>query len=71
MDLEEFKDNLQQAAIESGDMKMTRAEALEKGLCTICGEPARAKCYSAAGLREYAISGSCEKCFDAMFAEED
>jgi len=70
MNLSEFKDALQKQAIEDGEMKMTRDEAMSKGLCTICGEPALAKCYSEAGRCEYFISGSCERCFDKMFAEE-
>ena len=71
MNLQDFKDSLEQSAIGAGEMKMSRSEALNKGLCLICGEPALPKCYSDAGRREYAISGSCERCFDAMFADED
>lgn len=39
----------------------------DKGLCIDCGEPAIPKCYSAAGRKEYAISGLCEVCYDNMF----
>jgi len=42
-------------------------EAFDKGLCVNCLEPAIPKCYSGAGLREYEISGLCEKCFDDLF----
>ena len=49
---------------------MTQAEALAKGICLECKEPALPKCYSDAGRKEYRISGFCEKCFDGMFADE-
>jgi hypothetical protein len=70
MNLENFKDALEQEALKAGELKMTRQEAMGKGLCIVCGEPARPKCYSTAGLGEYGISGTCEKCFDAMFEDE-
>lgn len=47
------------------------ATAQAEGLCVGCGEPALPKCYSEAGVREYRISGQCEPCFDAMFADPD
>jgi len=49
---------------------ISRSEAWEKGICIECKELALPKCYSPAGKREYGISGMCEKCFDALFAEE-
>lgn len=64
--LQDFKDNLSRMAT-----GMTRDEAHSKGICIECKEPAKAKCYSIAGLREYQISGMCEKCFDALFAEPE
>lgn len=66
MELQAFKDALSVAAT-----GQTAAQAQEKGLCIQCKEPALPKCYSDAGIREYHISGMCEKCFDNMFAEED
>jgi hypothetical protein len=48
-----------------------KEKAKEQGLCVICGKPALDNCYSEAGVREYQISGTCEKCFDEMFQEED
>lgn len=45
---------------------MTKAEALKSGICIQCKEPAIPKCYSAAGEREYKISGLCEVCFDEI-----
>jgi hypothetical protein len=39
--------------------------------CIECGEDAYANCYSEAGRREVDISGLCEKCFDALFREEE
>jgi hypothetical protein len=65
-DLQQFKDQLSRYAC-----GMTVAEAHAKGICIECKEPALPKCYSEAGRGEYQISGTCEKCFDAMFAEED
>jgi len=43
--------------------------AQSKGLCVICEEPAT--WYSEAGRREYWLSGTCEPCFDRMFAEPE
>lgn len=40
-------------------------------LCVKCARPALEHCYSDAGRKEYGISGLCEECFDAMFAEPD
>jgi len=58
--------------------KMTKAvygqtldEALDTQLCIKCKEPAIAKCYSPAGIKEYNLSGLCEECFDAIMAEND
>jgi hypothetical protein len=48
---------------------MTKDEAVAKGICIDCKEPALAKCYSDAGRREYRISGLCEKCFDSITAD--
>lgn len=47
------------------------ATARAQGKCVICGEDAAPKIYSEAGRREYQISGSCEVCFDEMFAEPE
>ena len=41
-------------------------EALKKGICIQCKEPAIPKCYSEAGVKEFSISGLCEKCFDEI-----
>lgn len=49
----------------------TIQEANDAGTCISCKLPALERCYSAAGKREFFISGLCEKCFDAMFEEED
>ena len=43
------------------------AEAQAQGVCIICEQPPTF--YSEAGKREYRISGTCEPCFDRMFAE--
>jgi len=45
---------------------MTKAEAIKKGVCIDCKKPAMSGCYSDAGVREYQISGLCEKCFDQI-----
>lgn len=58
-DLQQFKDNLTITLY-----KMTRLEALNKGICIQCHKEALPKCYSEAGRKEYRISGLCEKCFD-------
>lgn len=46
-------------------------EAISKGICLQCQELALPKCYSELGIKEYYISGTCEKCFDEMFKEVD
>ena len=59
--LEKFKDNL------AFDIYgMTKSEAIKKGICIQCKEPAIPKCYSNAGIKEYKISGLCEKCFNEI-----
>jgi DNA-directed RNA polymerase subunit RPC12/RpoP len=65
--LENLKDEL------SRDLyHMTREEAWAKGVCIQCKEPAQAKCYSEAGLREYyQISALCGRCFDTITREEE
>lgn len=45
---------------------MSPTEARNKGICIQCGQPARPRCYSAAGWREYQISALCEQCFDEI-----
>jgi len=45
---------------------ISKSEAHSTGICIQCRQPAVPNCYSAAGRREYAISGLCEKCFDEI-----
>lgn len=63
--LTEFKDELAEQLY-----SMTKDQAVRKGICINCKEYALSKCYSAAGRREYYISGLCEECFDNIFNEE-
>ena len=66
MQLQSLKDRL------ANDLfGMTKAEAVEQGICIDCKEPALPNCYSDAGVREYYISGMCEECFDNMFKEDN
>lgn len=44
----------------------TVTEAHETDCCIKCKEPALEKCYSAAGKKEFRISGLCELCFDEI-----
>lgn len=60
--LDKFKDNLAKQLY-----GMTKAEAIEKGICIDCRKPAKPKCHTVAGNKEYFISGLCEECSDAMF----
>lgn len=45
-------------------------EAISKGKCLMCKRDASQHIYSAAGQREYRISGTCEECFDEMFQDD-
>jgi hypothetical protein len=42
-------------------------KAKEIGICIDCREPALDKCYSLESVKEYYISGLCEKCYDKIF----
>lgn len=46
---------------------INRSDAIKKGICVDCKQPAIENCYSNAGKREYQISGLCEKCYDKIF----
>lgn len=59
--LDKFKNN-----IAKGIFGMSVVEAREKGVCLECNQPALPNCYSETGIREYKISGLCEKCFDKI-----
>ena len=61
-DLQDFKDNLAKELY-----SITAKEARSRGICVQCKEPALPKCYSDAGIREYQLSGLCEKCFDEIY----
>lgn len=56
-------------AVALGAFSMTRAEALEKGICIDCKKPPTL--HSEAGRKEYPISGLCEPCFDAIAESTD
>ena len=49
---------------------ISKSEAISKGICVDCKQPAVKNCYSQAGLKEYRITGLCEKCFDKIFEED-
>jgi len=61
-ELNEVKDRLSKSIFGK-----SKSEAVNSGLCIQCNEPALAKCYSEAGIKEFSISGLCEKCFDSIF----
>ncbi|MCS6455975.1 hypothetical protein NX868_10415 [Burkholderia thailandensis] len=45
---------------------------LDSGVCISCGQPfTAANVFTDAGRREVRISQTCEKCFDALFEDED
>jgi hypothetical protein len=64
-DLQRLKDHLRQLIAEQG------GGLLQDGECIRCRKPALARYYSAAGRREFAISGLCEICFNVVCAEDD
>ena len=49
---------------------ISRSDAIAKGVCISCGQPALSRCTSVAGRKEYRISGLCEVCFYAMFEDK-
>ena len=59
MTLQAIKDTLAEEAF-----GLTTKEAQQEHVCIRCKQPPRF--YSAAGRREYTISGLCEYCFDAI-----
>lgn len=58
---------------------MTRTDARKNGVCISCHEPVfnadgtlNAELFhSEAGVKEYYISGMCERCFDKLFSEDE
>ena len=66
MTLEKLKADLAKAARWT---YASKADAHAAGNCIKCGENADAHCHSPIGKREYQISGLCEDCWDAIFAE--
>lgn len=58
--LQEFKDQLTES------LHPGAKENWAAGLCINCKRPALDHCYSAAGRREFQISGYCEECFDKI-----
>jgi hypothetical protein len=62
--LQDFKDRMARDLY-----KTTTEEAIKTGLCIQCKESALPNCYSAEGIREYRISGLCERCFDKITLE--
>ena len=60
-ELENFKDEVAKQLYGK-----TKSQVQELGICIECGEQALPNCYSAAGRREYQISGLCELCFDGI-----
>lgn len=44
--------------------RLTKQEAFDLGVCIRCEKIAT--CYSAAGFKEYSLSGLCEACFDEI-----
>ncbi len=62
-----LKELLDALAIES--FGMTKAEALEKGICIKCKKPPTFS--TDLGRDEYPRSGLCEPCFDAVTALEE
>ena len=64
-ELRAFQDNLARSIY-----GLTSDEAQSQGICISCRLPAKERCYSSAGRREYEISGLCEICFDEITKED-
>ena len=58
---------LNKIALLSG-YRLTRTEAIRRGLCVKCGELA-SKFKDELSQKEYSISGLCQKCQDSYFKE--
>lgn len=65
VNLKNFQDRLSIAA-----HGITKDEAIAKAICVECRLDWRSSTKSEAGIREYAISGMCEECFDTLFKDE-
>jgi hypothetical protein len=63
--LQEFKEKL------TNELYPDAKDSLKNGLCIQCKMPALENCYSNEGIKEYKMSGLCEKCFDEMFEDMD
>jgi hypothetical protein len=67
MTLRDFQDAISREA-----HGLTKAEAIEQGICVDCKKPnALSRCVTDAGRREYYISGMCEECWTKLFSEEE
>jgi hypothetical protein len=67
----QIKDFCRTLARAAGAPFETPEDAHAEKKCMVCGLPVNGRIYSVAGEREYAISGTCELCFDKLFEEED
>ena len=63
--LEEFGDKLNIAAF-----GRSRTGSIKNDICAFCGKPAT-EFTDRISEKEYTISGSCQKCQDVVFAEDE
>ena len=54
------------------NMQARKAQGLPLTNCVECGRPfSDSNCFTSAGRAETQISGTCEKCFDTLFADSE
>lgn len=75
MKIERFKVDLNRLKGELAEdvFGITKEDAIEQAICINCRQSITTPglFYSMVGRREWAISGTCERCFDKMWSEDD
>ena len=64
--------NILEKAEEMGLINPGTTELIKEGKCPICGEKVNVNAFtSELSLKEFVISGMCQKCQDRIFAEPE
>lgn len=65
-----MSDLLSEVAKQAGFKFATKQQAIAANCCIKCGNPVEGRIHTAAGQKEYKISGMCEICFDDIWKED-